>query len=165
MLGDLPPAADVDWPDFPYNDTFYDREQMLLSQLRPAFLHYRSGDDYPTAIRANYGTVILPSILGANWQLTENSMPWAHHLEGRDAIKRLIDAGFPDERRPAAAPAWTRHNGTAKHWLLTRHSRKPCGSSIPTCRDLLTSPICCGGRISFWVSMIARTWCTACWSS
>jgi hypothetical protein len=95
---DLPPIADQVWPDFPYNDTFADREKMLLSQLRPAFLHYNSGDDYPLAIRANYGTVILPSILGARWQLTENSLPWAHHLPGRDAIRRVIDAGIPEPR-------------------------------------------------------------------
>ncbi|MCE5259645.1 MAG: uroporphyrinogen decarboxylase family protein [Chloroflexi bacterium] len=95
---DLPPTADQDWPDFAYNDTFIDREKMLLSQLRPAYLHYTSGDDYPLGIRANYGTIILPSILGAHWQLTENSMPWAHHLEGRDAIQRLVDAGMPSLR-------------------------------------------------------------------
>ncbi|MHB1354703.1 MAG: hypothetical protein ACYCZF_01860 [Anaerolineae bacterium] len=95
---DIPPVADQDWPDYPYNDTFVDREKMLLSQLRPAFLHYTTGDDYPLGIRANYGTVILPSILGARWQLTDNSMPWAHHLEGRDDIRRLIDAGIPAPR-------------------------------------------------------------------
>lgn len=95
---DLPPVADQDWPDYPYNDTFIDREKMLLSQLCPAFLHYATGDDYPLGIRANYGTVILPSILGARWQLTDNSMPWAHHLEGRDDIRRLIDAGIPASR-------------------------------------------------------------------
>jgi hypothetical protein len=95
---DVPPILDLDWPDFPYNDTFVDREKMLLAQLRPPFLHYTTGDDYPLGIRANYGTVILPSILGARWQLTENSMPWAHHLVGRDAIKRLIDSGNPSPR-------------------------------------------------------------------
>lgn len=95
---DLPPVADQDWPDYPYNDTFVDREKMLLAQLRQAFLHYSTGDDYPLAIRANYGTVILPSIFGARWQLTENSLPWAHHVEGRDAVRRLIDAGIPTPR-------------------------------------------------------------------
>ncbi|MHB9033602.1 MAG: hypothetical protein ACYC6L_11200, partial [Anaerolineae bacterium] len=53
---DLPPNSDQDWPDFEYNDTFTDLDKMLLSQLRPAFLHYTSGDDYPLGIRANFGT-------------------------------------------------------------------------------------------------------------
>lgn len=95
---DLPPIADSDWPDYAYNDTFTNREKMLLSQLRAPFLHYTSGDDYPLAIRANYGTVILPSILGASWQLTEDSMPWAFHLPDRDAIRRLVDSGVPGPR-------------------------------------------------------------------
>jgi len=95
---DLPPIADPDWPSYPYNDTFNDREKMLLSQLHAPFMHYASGDDHPLTIRANYGTVILPSILGAGWQLTENSMPWAFHLDGRDAIRRLVDNGVPDPR-------------------------------------------------------------------
>ena len=98
---DLPPIQDEDWPDFPYNDTFADREKMLLAQLRAPFLHYQAGDYHPLAIcdgyiAANYGTVILPSIFGAEWQLTETSMPWAHHLPSRDAIRALIDRGVPD---------------------------------------------------------------------
>ena len=93
---DLPPIPDEDWPSFPYNDTFVDREKMLLDQLRGPFLHYQAGDDYPLNIRTNYGTVILPSILGASWQLTETSMPWTHHLPDREAIRRVIEAGIPD---------------------------------------------------------------------
>jgi len=96
LWSDLPPIADEDWPDFPYNDTFVDREKMLLSQLRAPFIHYQAGDDHPLNIRTNYGTVILPSILGASWQLTETSMPWAHHLPDRAAIRRLLEAGLPD---------------------------------------------------------------------
>lgn len=92
----LPPIADDDWPDLPYNDTFVDREKMLLAQLRPCFLHHQTDDDFPLCIRANYGTVILPSIFGAQWQLTESSMPWAHHLPDRDTIRTLVDRGIPD---------------------------------------------------------------------
>lgn len=93
---DMPPIADEDWPDIPYNDTFADRELMLLQQLRPPFLHLQARDYHPVAIRANFGTVILPTILGASFQLTETSMPWAHHLLDRDAIRRTLDAGVPD---------------------------------------------------------------------
>ena len=94
----MPPVADDDWPAPAYNDTVADRELMLLDQLRPCFLHHQVGDHFPLCIRANYGTVILPSILGAEWQLTENSMPWAHHLPSRDAIRAVVDRGIPDLR-------------------------------------------------------------------
>jgi len=98
LWSSLPPIPDEDWPDPPYNDTVGDPEKMLLSQLRPCFFHYQAGDDQPLCIRANYGTVILPSIFGAEWQLTETSMPWAHHLPDRNAIRALIDRGVPDLR-------------------------------------------------------------------
>ncbi|NLV74811.1 MAG: hypothetical protein GXY52_09050 [Chloroflexi bacterium] len=98
VWSDLPPLADADWPAPAYNDSFEDRELMLLEQLRAGYLHYQTGDDYPVTIRANYGTVILPSIFGADWQLTESSMPWAHHLPNRDAIRALLDRGVPDVR-------------------------------------------------------------------
>ncbi len=97
--GDAPPVADPDWPEYPYNDAFYDPGMMLLNQLREPFWHYQLGDDYPLAIRTNYGTVILPSILGGRYQLTETSLPWAHPLEGGAcAIRRLVERGMPDPR-------------------------------------------------------------------
>jgi hypothetical protein len=96
VWAEFPPVPDSDWPEYPYNDTFVDREKMLLSQLRQPFLHLQAHDDHPLAIRTNYGTVILPSILGARYQLTETSLPWAHHLPDRDAIRRLVDADIPD---------------------------------------------------------------------
>ena len=44
---DTSAAPDADWPDFPYNDTFADREKMLLSQLRGPFLHHQLRDYAP----------------------------------------------------------------------------------------------------------------------
>ena len=96
VWSDLPPIADEDWPNFEYNETFVDREKMLLSQLGAPFLHFQAKDYHPLAIRPNYGTVILPSVFGASYQLTETSLPWAHHLPDRKAIRRLIDEGVPD---------------------------------------------------------------------
>lgn len=91
------PAPDPDWPEYPYNDAFDDPCMMLLNQLRDPYLHYQLGDYHPLAIRANYGTVILPSIFGGSYQLTETSLPWAHPLVGgADAIRRLLERGMPD---------------------------------------------------------------------
>jgi hypothetical protein len=96
ILVDTCGAPDRDWPSFEYNDTFLDRQKMLLEQLRRPFLHHQLRDYHPINIRANYGTVILPSIMGAGYQLTETSLPWAHHLPDRDAVRRVIDGGVPD---------------------------------------------------------------------
>jgi hypothetical protein len=96
ILMDIRGAADQDWPSFEYNDTFFDRRMMLLDQLRHPFLHHQLRDYHSVSIRANYGTVILPSVLGATYQLTETSLPWAHHLPDRDAVRRVVDGGVPD---------------------------------------------------------------------
>ena len=89
-------GIDTDWPTFPYNDTFGDREKMLLDQLRAPYLHNQLKDYHPLNIRTNYGTVILPSVFGAGYRLTETSLPWVRHLGGRAEIEALIDRGVPD---------------------------------------------------------------------
>lgn len=89
-------AADADWPTLAYNDTFGDPAKMLLDQLRAPYLHHQLGDYHPLNIRCNYGTVILPSVFGATYQLTETSLPWAHHLPDRNAVRALVDRGVPD---------------------------------------------------------------------
>jgi hypothetical protein len=92
-----PEPADEDrWPTYPYNDEFNDLEKMLMNQLGGVYGVVRARDYRPLNIRPNFGTVILPSILGGRWQLTDNSMPWSHHLEGADAIRALIDRGPAD---------------------------------------------------------------------
>ncbi|MDD5687589.1 MAG: uroporphyrinogen decarboxylase family protein [Elusimicrobia bacterium] len=96
ISNDIPKVYDKDWPVYPYNDIFVDESKMLLDQLRLPFLHNQLKDYHPLNIRCHYGTVILPSILGAKYQLTENSLPWSHHLESRDEIQKLIDKGIPD---------------------------------------------------------------------
>ncbi len=85
-----------DWPSFPYNDTFVIPAKMLLDQLRAPFFHHQMGDYHPLNIRCNYGTVILPSVFGVAYQLTETSLPWAHHLPSREDVRALIERGVPD---------------------------------------------------------------------
>ena len=111
----LPPVPDTEWPEPAYNDTFADRELMLLSQLRQPYLHLQARDHHPLAIRTNYGTVILPSILGAGYRLTETSLPWADHLPDRDAVRRVVDGGIPDVRAGLGAVCLD----TAEYYLET----------------------------------------------
>ena len=88
--------ADKDWPSYPYNDAFDDPAKMLLSQLTLVLKHIQLRDYHALNIRCNYGTVILPSVFGAKYSLTENSMPWSAHYESREEIKELIARGIPD---------------------------------------------------------------------
>ena len=96
VLAGEPEGIDADWPTFPYNDAFVDQEKMLLDQLRTPFIHNQLKDYQPLNIRCNYGTVILPSVFGAGYQLTETSLPWVRHLGGRDEIEALVERGVPD---------------------------------------------------------------------
>jgi hypothetical protein len=93
---DVARAADQDWPQYPYNDTFADREKMLLDQLRAPFFHNQLRDYHPLNIRSNYGTPILPSVFGLGYQLTETSLPWVHHAGGQKEVEALIARGVPD---------------------------------------------------------------------
>lgn len=89
-------AQDRDWPTFPYNDAFRDPAKMLLNQLRGIFFALQVKNYRALNIRCNYGTVILPSIMGGSYQLTKTSMPWTHHLSSRAEIRRIVRAGVPD---------------------------------------------------------------------
>ena len=87
--------ADRDWPSYPYNDAFFNPEKMLLNELAVVFKHVQLRDYHALNIRCNYGTVILPSILGAKYKLTENSMPWSGHYESSAEIEELVEKGIP----------------------------------------------------------------------
>lgn len=120
-------APDTDWPSYPYNDTFVDPAKMLLDQLRAPFLHHQLGDYHPLNIRCNYGTVILPSVFGAGYQLTETSLPWAHHLGGRDEVRALIDRGVPDT-----------HHGLGGTCFQTAAYYREVLSAYPRLREAIT---------------------------
>jgi hypothetical protein len=90
------PVQDTDWPSFPYNDAFHDAEKMLLNELGRVYKHVQLRDWAALSIRADLGTVILPSVFGCPWKLTENSMPWADHLASEKEIDALISKGIPD---------------------------------------------------------------------
>jgi hypothetical protein len=91
----LPSLDAQEWPTFPYNEGFYDPGKMLLNELSAVYQHARVRDYRVPAIRANYGTVILSSILGGAYRLTDTSLPWAHHAADRAAIERIIALGLP----------------------------------------------------------------------
>ncbi len=93
---DLKSLGDADWPEFPYNEAFKDQGKMLLNETRNLFVHAQLRDYHSYGIRCNYGTVILPSIFGVKYDLTETSLPWCAHLESREEVIALIKKGIPD---------------------------------------------------------------------
>lgn len=136
IYGKLPPVEDENWPAFEYNDAFVDREKMLLDQLRPVYLSAQARDYRAPAIRCNYGTVILPSIMGGDWQLTETSLPWAHHLTDRDAIRALIDRGVPDSRSGLGGVCFD----TASYYLETLRPYEKLSSAVMVFHPDLQGP-------------------------
>jgi len=73
ILADVSQAPDTDWPQFPYNDAFTDPAKMLLNELREPFLHHQLRDYLPINLRCNYGTVIMPSLFGIPYELTDSA--------------------------------------------------------------------------------------------
>lgn len=79
--------ASLDWIYSP-EKRFYDPEKMLLNQLLVGFgsiyFHNELRDDLPFTIRGNFGTVIVPSVYGAEVRFTEGNTPWASGERGID---------------------------------------------------------------------------------
>ena len=97
-LHSAPP--NVTWPQVLVNEALESFEQMALQQLRVCSeaLAKASGD--LLAVRANYGTGIIPVLFGAELFIMEREMdtlPTARPLAGgSETIRRLIDQGIPD---------------------------------------------------------------------
>ncbi|MFH1008651.1 MAG: hypothetical protein V1800_14315 [Candidatus Latescibacterota bacterium] len=72
---------------------------MLLTRVCPSI---EFGDDGPLAIRADFGTVVVASILGGQWLITEDMPPWIKAIGRLSDIERLIEQGEPDLDRGLA---------------------------------------------------------------
>ncbi len=79
------------------NDALTDYELMLDSELERVSRVLKSGKG-ALAIRANYGTGIIPSLFGAEiftMPREQNTLPTAIPLGSVDAIRRIVDSGVP----------------------------------------------------------------------
>ena len=90
------------WPAISVNAALDDREAMLLSQLGGCADSLGAGNGGLLAIRANYGTPILPSLFGADIvRMADelNTLPTSRAIPGgMDGIKALVERGVPDVR-------------------------------------------------------------------
>jgi hypothetical protein len=89
---DWPPG----WPRFRRSEIMSDAGKMLISELTSAFEGALLKDDRTFTIRADYGQVILPSLLGCTFLQPEDEMPWLHNLSSLDEVNQLLEIGMPD---------------------------------------------------------------------
>lgn len=79
------------------NDTLNDREAMLCTQLY-AVSDALNSRDKNLAVRANYGTGILPTVFGAELFLmpeAAETQPATRCLKGENAMENLLQKGMP----------------------------------------------------------------------
>jgi hypothetical protein len=89
---DFPP----DWPEIPYVEAFRDPAKMLVAELWRVYEGALLKDDRSYTIRANYGIVLLPSLVGCQVSQEGNDMPWASHIDRIDMLEDVLDQGIPD---------------------------------------------------------------------
>jgi len=99
---DWPPG----WPQIPYNEAFRDPARMLVAELWRAYEGARLKDDRAYTIRPNYGLVIIPSILGCQYEQRGDEMPWTVPLPDRDAVRAMIQRGIPDLNHGLGRQVW-----------------------------------------------------------
>ena len=90
-------APGVSIRDININDALVDYDLMLASELARVSKALETGEG-ALAIRANYGTGIIPSLFGAKiftMPREKNTLPTAIPFGDEDEIRRIIDGGVP----------------------------------------------------------------------
>ena len=81
---------------FSHSEVFTHPEKMLYNELLHAFdtgiyLHPTVRDDLPYTIRANFGTVVVASLLGGKVEQRDDSPPWVRHFETEKEFMSILD--------------------------------------------------------------------------
>lgn len=81
---------------FAHREIFTHPEKMLYNELLHAFdtsifLHPTVQDDLPYTIRANFGTVLIASLLGGRVEQRDDSPPWVRHFETEVDFLSIFD--------------------------------------------------------------------------
>lgn len=92
----VPPA--IQWPEVSINRAQTDLDAMLLKQYGACSAQLAEGNGLLMAVRADYGTGILPSLFGAELFVMDevsNTLQTSRPL-GADAMSGMVDRGVPD---------------------------------------------------------------------
>jgi hypothetical protein len=89
------PPISIFYP-VPHREIFTNPEKMLYNELLHAFdtsiLHHTEiKDDLPYTIRANFGTVIIASILGGIVEQRDDSPPWIRHFDSKEHFMSVFE--------------------------------------------------------------------------
>jgi len=95
-----------DWPQIPYSQTFRDPAKMLISELTRVYEGALLKDDRSYTIRANYGLIVLASMVGCPYWQDQENMPWAEAFTEIDDVKKMLDKGLPDINSGIAGQIW-----------------------------------------------------------
>lgn len=99
---DFPPG----WIRPPYSETYRDVDKMLISELTRVYEGALLKDDRSYTIRANYGLIVLASMVGCPYWQDQENMPWTEALTDVNDVKRMLDAGLPDMNSGIAGKVW-----------------------------------------------------------
>ena len=94
-----PKPSSIDWPNVHINDAIDDPDQMLLDQFRTPSQILADANGGRLSVRCNYGTGILPSLLGGELFIMPretNTLPTTRPLHDTDRVKAVLEAGAPD---------------------------------------------------------------------
>ncbi len=94
------------WPSIPYGETFTNAAKMLISELARVYEGALLQDDRVFTIRANYGLVLITSIVGADYWQDGDNMPWPMPVESLAAVRAIIDRGMPDLNAGLGRQVW-----------------------------------------------------------
>jgi hypothetical protein len=89
----------IAWSFMSFNAAQQSTDNMIYQQLSECSLQLTNGSGALLNVRANYGTGIMPTLFGAELFFlddAQNTLPTTKPLAGgKDAIRKLIDAGRP----------------------------------------------------------------------
>ena len=118
----LPP--DARFKPLPYREAFTDPEKMLYNELVHAFdtsiaLRDRLSDDLPLTVRANFGTVLIASMFGANVEQHGDNPPWVRHTPAGMPPSAVTNDAGPDRTRgllPRVVETMEFYHATLRRW-------------------------------------------------
>jgi hypothetical protein len=93
----LPAPQELRFTPYPHGEVFLNPEKMLFNELVYAFntsIASRDvlGDDLPCTIRANFGTVVIASMFGAQVEQIGDNPPWVRHDgDKKTSLEEVLD--------------------------------------------------------------------------